>query len=491
MTAAEIARLIEHPEQCGLKDVSDLEALAQKYPYAQSFPILLLQTLGRNKDLRFEEALSKNAYKVSDRMHLYYLINGESEILPAKEEETSISIEPTPVETVSEIVLSESEEKIESILDAAIDATDLAEEPEIDGLEEQIIEIQETKDATANEIESIRESIEISAENDLEDFRFLEVEEMNFEPVRIEFEEDTETLTKEIEETEEIVHSELEIDANELSPLSELEPKETEIELADAEVAVPFEDEKVSNIVEIQNFEEDEPIGASLDEKEEISENKDEILREEDRFDPTIHLEETLMEEELEIIQPSSFEIESKAIDFGMIISSENAVENEITSNAISEGFATAFEKEEKVQEEQNVAQILSDFEKEEAQGKRTFTDWLKASATTHSEEYQVKQQRTEEIVSKFLQDEPKITRISKTEESEKKAAEFFKVSKIAKASLSEKAIPVSVTLAQIFEAQGNFTRAIESYEQLILLNPEKKSFFANQIKELQKKINK
>lgn len=486
MTAAEIARLIEHPEQCGLKDVSDLEALAQKYPYAQSFPILLLQTLGKNKDLRFEEALSKNAYKVSDRMHLYYLINGENEILPAKEEATTISIEPTPVETVSEILLSESEEKIESILDVAIDATDLAEEPEIDGLEEQIIEIQETKDATANEIESIRESIEISAENDLEEFRFLEVEEMNFEPVRIDFEEDAETQTKEVEETEEMVHSELEIDPNELSPLSELEPKETEIELTETEVAVPSVNETLSISEEIQNLDEDEPKGASLVEKEEISENKDEILTEVDRFDPTIQLEETLVEEELEIIQPSSFEIESKAIDFGMIISSENAVENEITSNAISEGFATAFE-----QEEQNVAQILSDFEKEEAQGKRTFTDWLKASATTHSEEYQVKQQRTEEIVSKFLQDEPKITRISKTEESEKKAAEFFKVSKIAKASLSEKAIPVSVTLAQIFEAQGNFTRAIESYEQLILLNPEKKSFFANQIKELQKKINK
>ena len=49
--------------------------------------------------------------------------------------------------------------------------------------------------------------------------------------------------------------------------------------------------------------------------------------------------------------------------------------------------------------------------------------------------------------------------------------------------------MPVSETLAKIFAVQGNYPKAIFAYEQLILLIPEKKAFFASQIQELKKKI--
>ena len=72
----------------------------------------------------------------------------------------------------------------------------------------------------------------------------------------------------------------------------------------------------------------------------------------------------------------------------------------------------------------------------------------------------------------------------------EKPKQDFYSPAKKAKESLSSTQIPVSETLAKVYAMQGAVAKAIGVYEQLILLNPEKKSFFANQIKTLKKNLN-
>ena len=70
----------------------------------------------------------------------------------------------------------------------------------------------------------------------------------------------------------------------------------------------------------------------------------------------------------------------------------------------------------------------------------------------------------------------------------EKPKKEFFSPVKKAKESVDENKMPVSETLARIFELQGNFPKAIYVYEQLSLIFPKKKTYFASQINLLKKK---
>ena len=60
----------------------------------------------------------------------------------------------------------------------------------------------------------------------------------------------------------------------------------------------------------------------------------------------------------------------------------------------------------------------------------------------------------------------------------------------MAKQSVADDITFVSETLAKIFMMQGDYSKALEAYESLRLKYPEKRLYFASQIKKLRKLIN-
>ena len=79
------------------------------------------------------------------------------------------------------------------------------------------------------------------------------------------------------------------------------------------------------------------------------------------------------------------------------------------------------------------------------------------------------------------IKDEPKL--------SPQKTA-FYSPVNMAKQSVAEDITFVSETLAKIYVLQGNYAKAIKAYENLRLKYPEKRLYFASQIKNLRKLIN-
>jgi hypothetical protein len=114
-----------------------------------------------------------------------------------------------------------------------------------------------------------------------------------------------------------------------------------------------------------------------------------------------------------------------------------------------------------------------------------SFSDWLKHAGDFADESLKITKEpstsNAADLIDKFIREEPKITR-SKTE--------FYNPVNMAKQSVADDITFVSETLAKIYVLQGNYLKALHAYENLRLKYPEKRLYFALQIKNLRKLIN-
>ena len=203
-----------------------------------------------------------------------------------------------------------------------------------------------------------------------------------------------------------------------------------------------------------------------------------------------------------ELVETTEF-IGEAEVEEPLVAEIESAFELEITAFSLEQSFSLeteeTFESSEEEQEdieisfEENITDETAELEEAPINitsetVKKSFSSWLKSGNSGSAENTinepaveAAKTSKKQEIIDNFIAKEPSIQR-NKTA--------FFSPSHKAKASLDEGTVPVSETLAKIYEAQGNYPKAIHVYHQLILNNPEKKTLFAVRIEELKKKLS-
>jgi hypothetical protein len=215
--------------------------------------------------------------------------------------------------------------------------------------------------------------------------------------------------------------------------------------------------------------------------KVDLLDNEEEEEEEEVILDETSTVEkiEPLKEEIInEPIKELNVDVLSHAIETAFELDVENIIREPEYDNKRSE---TILEQNDNDVEEIEVSDINN----------LSFTEWLKYKQGNlkvstplnepANESISLTKNEINSLLNKFIEEEPKISRPQK---------EFYNPVKNAKKSLDESTVLVSETLAKIYWMQKNYDKAIKAYEQLSLLNPKKKSFFANQITKIKQENN-
>lgn len=250
--------------------------------------------------------------------------------------------------------------------------------------------------------------------------------------------------------------------------LFELLQNETKIQNEKLEVI----DKEESSIEEISNEPE---ITAAR--KESIVQTESEIVESIDAINDEIKSSESGSLGKLEEQILSSAVGTSIAIDIEKELFNEDSINTENINTLDKSELTSENIIEEEIIEVESTTEVKTPLPE-------SFTDWLKNSKlnSINDENTEVVKQTkksvpSKNLIDKFIQEEPKISKPKK---------EFYSPIVQGKLSLEEDNWFVTETLARIYENQEDYSKAINAYEILGLKFPEKKVYFANRIEKIE-----
>ncbi len=466
---------MDHPDKLSGNDGILLAELLKSFPYFQTAHLLYAKSLHNEHSVHYNTQLKTTATFATDRKVLHYLITNKSEAKieivdvseshKIAEENKNIKIEQLVKEQVQphiavEIVKTTSEITTSEIIETEVRITEETETHKI-----------------AEENKNIK--VEQLAKEEVEQLTVTEIVNTTSETTT------SEIIETEVEITEETITSEITIVEQAIvAERTEFTEQTKEIVVEPKLIIEKLTEKTIEPVAEVI-----EKIDASTL----ITTNKEEIIT-----NITIENTEEVIIDELEkefLAQAAISVIELEVSNTELLTEKEKLVEfkdeeparaNFVLNTPIQPSVVAVIETPEiKKAESEASIPLTENFDSSEA---HSFTDWLKHASNANEpvvEEKKLDENSSKkaaaDLIDKFLSEEPRMS---------KPKTEFYNPVNMAKQSVAEDITFVSETLAKIFVLQGNYIKALKAYENLRLKYPEKRLYFAAQIKNLRKLIN-
>lgn len=476
MNRNQFISFMDHPDKLSGNDGILLAQLLKTFPYFQTAHLLYAKSLHNEHSVHYNTQLKTTATYATDRKVLHYLITNKSEpkieVVTASEshkiaeENKNIKVELLVKEEVEQLIVAEivqtkAETTASEIFETEVQITEEAETHKITEENknitvEQLVE-EEVEQLTVTEIvnttsatttsEIIEAEVQITEEKVTSE---ITVVEQTIVTERIEFK----------EQAKEIVVEHPVIIEKEIGNTKEL--KEVAIEKIDAFTLITTSKEEIIT--------------------DNIIENTGEVII--DELEKEFLAQAAISVIELEVSNTELLTESEKTVEFKE--KQEPVRANFILNTPIEPAIVTTIETPaNEIAETEASISLTENFDSSQV---HSFTDWLKHASNANEPAVEEKKldessgkKTAADLIDKFLSEEPRMS---------KPKTEFYNPVNMAKQSVAEDITFVSETLAKIFVLQGNYIKALKAYENLRLKYPEKRLYFAAQIKNLRKLIN-